>query len=120
MLKDRVYIGMANMPSEQRENLRHVNDLKEYDVVKVKDKSLLDEIFAPHPLTGNPCSDLFFDAKADPNLKDFIARELQSTRLQIEKTDNIDDALEFTKSVHESVDRYFERVRGYFSQSKED
>ena len=120
MYKDSDYIGLASMSSEQRERLRHVNDLKEDDVVKVKDKSLLDEIFAPHPLTGNPCSDLFFDVKADPNLKDFIARELQSTRLQIEKTDNIDDALEFTKSVHESVDHYFERVKGYFSQSEKD
>lgn len=83
------------------------------------DNSMLNIIYAPDPISGNPCSDLFFQLSNDPSVKEYIARELQSYRIQMEKVDDKDLALDFTKTQFEATEKYFERLRNYVSNSND-
>lgn len=116
-MKEYRFRGLRQQTTEEKEEIKRLQVLPE--TPQVHDGSLLDVIFAPDPISGNPRSDLFFDMNADPNVKDFIRRELQSVRLQMEKTENSDDALNFTKSMHETTENYLSRMKGYFKDPVE-
>lgn len=116
-MKEFVFRGLRPQTTDEKRVLSQKLNPVENNVVH--DSSLLDVIFAPDPVSGNPSSDLFMDLQADPNLKDFVRRELQSVRLEMSKTDDVNLALDFTKTRNETKERYLERLQGYFSDKKE-
>lgn len=83
------------------------------------ENSMLDEIFAPDPITGNPNSDLFFKLNHEPEVRQFIEKELQSFVFEVQKTDDKDLALDVVKSRYETVQQYSDRLRSYFAKREE-
>lgn len=78
-------------------------------------------IFAPDPRTGIPRSDLaiILSNSARPEVAEYIRQNLQRTLPDSERFANPDDALRFTKNVHESLEAYGERLRKICNEAYE-
>lgn len=116
-MKEFKFRGLRHQTTDEKEEIKRLQVIPDTPVVH--DGSLLDVVFAPDPISGNPRSDLFFDLNTDPNIKDFIRRELQSVRIQMAKCEDSNDALEFTKTQFETTQNYLSRMKGYFSDPVE-
>lgn len=113
--------GLRKMTESQAEQLReHV--VYNVDVIKEHhENTLLDDIFAPDPVTGNPNSDLFVRLKGDPTMRDFIDKYLSSPVPSVAKIDENDKdfSLNLVRSKYESVENYLKRIKDYqLEQSK--
>lgn len=118
MPKQVFFRGLAQYTEAEAEKLRNFTSQKPVKREVVSENSVLREIFAPDPFTGNPNSDLYFQLGADPKLKEYIASELQSFQANMLKTQDIDEALTTTKSRFESVQDYANRLRDYVSKQE--
>lgn len=116
MPKNIGFRGVHHYTEDEATKLRNFTFEKPVKSDVVSENSVLREIFAPDPITGNPNSDLYFQLGADPNLKEYIASELQSFQANMLKTQDSDEALNTTKSRFESVQEYANRLREYVSK----
>lgn len=106
------YRGIKSLSVEDAQKLR----VSRHDVVNIeRENSMLDDIFAPDPVTGNPNSDLFIRLQGDPTMREFIDKYLSNPVPSVSKIDeeNKDLALNMVKSKYESASQYIERIRQY-------
>lgn len=74
---------------------------------------VMEILFAPDPVTGVPRSDLAMLMAKDsrPEVSQYIRENLMKELPSTNRTDDPDRAIEFTKSRHESLQEYGERLR---------
>lgn len=101
--------GYRPMAEEDKKALRL--DPFEKPPVSPKSHDLLDEIFAPDPITHNPSSDLLIRLSADSEVRDYIDNYINNRVFDVPKTDDKDLALNTTKSKFETRKAYFERIK---------
>lgn len=106
--------GVQQLEVEIAANLRE-NFEPPLAVTDIEAQPMLSIIFAPDPITGNPCSDLFCQI-SDPSVKEYIDRELQAFYTESEKTNDPVLALECSKSRFELAQDYIDRVRAYIQK----
>lgn len=82
-----------------------------YDIVE--QDQIIREIFAPHPVTGKPQSDLHFQfsSKHNPMVAEYIKNVFNVPIPEGMKIDDPDFALQCVKSRTESSDQYVERLQ---------
>lgn len=106
--------GLRVMSEEQAAKLRVPRSFVLSE--QVHENTLLDEIFAPDPVTGNPNSDLYIRLQGDPTMREYIdkyfSQQIPSTKID---ESNKDLALEMTKSRYESAQEYLQRIVKYQS-----
>lgn len=89
------------------------------DLDFLHENSMLDDIFAPDPVTGNPNSDLFIRLQGDPTMREYIDKFLSNPVPSVAKIDeeNKDLALQMTKSKYESANEYLLRIQRFQQES---
>lgn len=107
------YRGYRQIPIADLEILRDVRKPVslpvEVEASSVPD--IIQEIFAPDPLTGNPSSDFYIRASADSDVRDYIDKYLMQQVLDSPRTSDSQTALDFVKSRYESAREYADRLR---------
>lgn len=108
--------GLRSMTEEEAAKLRVP---RSSDLVFSYENSMLDDIFAPDPVTGNPNSDLFIRLQGDPSMREYIDKYLSSPVLSVAKIDeeHKDLALQYTKSKYESASEYLSRIQRFQQES---
>ena len=115
-VKQIAFRGLRIMTETEAEKLRVPRSA---DLDFSHENSILDDIFAPDPVTGNPNSDLFIRLKGDPTMREYIDKYLSNPVPSVAKIDeeNKDMALQFTKSKYESANEYLSRIQRYQQES---
>ena len=111
-------------------NFRGLRSMSETEAAKLRvprsadmdfphENSMLDDIFAPDPVTGNPNSDLFIRLQGDPSMREYIDKYLSSPVPSVAKIDeeNKDLALQMIKSKYESANEYLSRIQRFQQES---
>lgn len=94
------------------------NDVPQSNVDIVQQDSLLQEIFAPDPVTGKPRSDLHFVYSKDynPVVSEYIRQNLARPINVGTVLDDPEDALILTKSRFEDLQEYSQRLQEIISE----
>lgn len=93
-----------------------VKDKQAFETFEIKngvgaDDTILQDIFAPDPLTGNPSSDVFVEStRVNDALRDYIVNVLRKPINEGSRLSSADEALEFGRSIDETREEYVNRI----------
>ena len=111
--------GFRPFSEEEAEKLRKSRLTKQSDEVYVSHTpDVIQEMFAPDPLTGNPSSDFYIRARADSDICNYIDKYLQSQIIDSPVSEDSQLALETAKSRFESAQVYADRLRQFLADSQ--
>lgn len=75
------------------------------------DDTILQDIFAPDPVTGNPSSDVFVEGNAvNDNLREYITNVLRRPLSESSRVSDADEALNFARGIDETKADYLQRI----------
>ena len=90
-----------------------VCDLEKFPILttNTEDDNILQDIFAPDPVTGLPSSDIFVEGRnVNDTLREYIQNVLRTPLSEGSRVDGPDTALNFARGIDESKASYINRI----------